>query len=44
MSNNGVHYNKKLDNYIKKWAQKKAMSHYGWNIDEFIRIFGKNYL
>ena len=44
MSNEGIHFNKKLDNYVKRWAQKTAMNHYGWSIEEFIKIFGKNYL
>ena len=40
----GVHFNKTLDRNLKSFAQKKAMKHYSWTIDEFIKIIGKNYL
>lgn len=39
-----VHRNAKVDRAIKKIAQKKAMRKYGWTTEEFIEIFGKNYL
>ena len=41
---NGVHKNAKIDRAIKEIAQEKAMRHYGWNTEEFIQIFRKNYL
>ena len=41
---NSVHRNAKVDRAVKRIAQKKAMKHYGWTTDDFIRIFGKNYL
>lgn len=44
MSDEGVHFNRKLDIKVKQWAQKKTMKHYGWSKEEFIKIFGKNYL
>lgn len=28
---------------LKKYAQKKAMEHYGWSIEEWIEKFGKDY-
>ena len=43
-SNEGVHFNKALDERLKKDAQKTAMQHYEWTKEEFIKIFGKNYL
>lgn len=44
-SNYGVHNgNTVLDEKLKKAAQEKAMEHYGWSTEEFIRIFGRNYL
>lgn len=44
-SNYGVHNgNTVLDEKLKKVAQEKAMEHYGWSTEEFIRIFGRNYL
>ena len=44
MSDSGVHFNKDLDLYLKETAQKKAMEYYGWSIEDFIRIMGRNYL
>ena len=41
---NGVHKNAKLDRAVKAKVQQIAMQHYGWSIEEFIKIFGKNYL
>lgn len=41
---NSVHRNADIDRKLKKAAQKKAMLHYGWSVEEFIKIFGKNYL
>ncbi len=40
----GVHFNSKRMLALRKWAQKKAMEHYGWDEAEFIRIFGRSYL
>ena len=40
----GVHKNAKIDRKLKQIAQKRAMKHYGWTTEEFIRIFRKNYL
>ena len=33
-----------LDWSLKRAAQKKAMDTYGWGIDDFRLIFGRNYL
>lgn len=44
MSDEGVHFNPELNRKMKQWAQKKAMAHYEWSIDDFINIIGKNYL
>lgn len=41
---NSVHKNAKVDRALKKLVQKKAMHHYGWTTEEFIRRFGKNYI
>lgn len=40
----GVHADAELDTRLKAWAQKKAMKHYGWTTEDFIRIIGRNYL
>ena len=44
MSNKGVHFDKEFDLRLKRMAQKKAMAHYGWTTEDFIRIFSRNYL
>lgn len=44
MSDNGVHFNRELDIYLKQNAQKAWMEHYNKTVDDFIREYGKNYL
>lgn len=41
---NGVHHNANRRAFLQDYAQRKAMEHYGWSVDEFRNIFGKNYL
>ena len=41
---NSVHRNARIDKALKAHAQKKAMRHYGWSIEDFRAIFGKNYI
>jgi hypothetical protein len=43
-SNNGVHYNHDFDLELKRLGQQAAMEYYGWTTQEFIKIFGKNYI
>lgn len=43
-SNDGVHFNKKLDTEIKKKMEKEWLVYYNKTIDEFIKKYGKNYL
>jgi hypothetical protein len=40
----GVHHNYKNMAKLQKKVQEIAMNHYGWTIEDFIRIFGRNYL
>lgn len=40
----GVHHNAKIREALQRYAQTKAMHHYGWTVDDFRNIFGKNYL
>lgn len=44
MSNKGVHFNTEFNLYLRRIGQKAAMKHYGWTKEQFIKIFGKNYL
>lgn len=41
---NGVHFNAELNRQLKAEAQQVAMLYYGWDVETFRRIFGKNYL
>jgi hypothetical protein len=41
---NSVHQNSEINSTLKAEAQKKAMEYYGWSVDDFRNIFGKNYL
>ena len=41
---NGVHQNKDIRRKLQAYAQKKAMKHYGWDMDAWRSRFGKNYL
>ena len=40
---NGVHFNAELDNGLKAYFQEIAMKEHGWDTQEFINQFGKNY-
>ena len=44
MADYGVHFDKNLDLELKQMAQRKAMKHYGWTVEQFIKIFGKSYI
>lgn len=41
---NSVHQNAEINNALKAKAQKIAMEHYGWTVEDFRKIFGKSYL
>lgn len=40
----GVHQNKEIRRKLQAFAQQKAMDHYDLTKEEFISLFGKNYL
>lgn len=40
----GAHHNKEKMLELKKIGQKSFMQYYGTSIEDFIQIFGKNYL
>lgn len=44
MSDYAVHFNRPFETYLQTVSQQRAMEHYGWTIDEFISIFGRNYI
>lgn len=39
-----VHFNTAFDRSLKRYAQRKAMQHYGWTKEEFIKNIGRSYL
>jgi hypothetical protein len=41
---NAVHRNAEICRELQARVQKIAMEHYGWSVEDFIAIFGKNYL
>lgn len=40
----GVHHNAERMQRLKARSQMKAMVHYGWSVEDFVGMFGKNYL
>lgn len=46
LSDYGVHgkHGRELDLKIKRDVQIEAMAYYGWSIEDFIKIFGRNYV
>lgn len=43
-SNEGVHFNKKLDQELKIKMEQRFLTYYNKTIEDFIDIFKKNYL
>lgn len=44
MEKYSVHMDAEFDRKIKAEVQQIAMAHYDWSVEDFIRIFGKNYI
>jgi hypothetical protein len=44
MSDEGVHFNKQLDEYLKIQMEYVWIKHYGKTIEDFIKRYRKNYL
>lgn len=44
MSNQGIHFDPQLDALVKKTTQRRWMTFYGKNKDDFIRVFGRSYI
>ena len=40
----GVHGDAQKARELRQYAQKEAMYHYGWGLDEWRQRYGKNYL
>lgn len=43
-SNEGVHFNHKLDMKLKKEMEKRWLEYYHKGIEDFIKKYGRNYL
>ncbi len=43
-SNHSVHLNRELDLKVKRWAEKKWLERNNKTVEDFIKLFGKNYL
>ena len=41
---NGVHHNRQIRRKLQAYAQRKAMEHYGWSVEDFLKEYYKNYL
>lgn len=41
---NAVHMNREVDLYLKDKVQRIAMEHYNWTLEDWRKLFGKNYL
>lgn len=41
---NSVHQNAEIDRALKSFVQHKAMQYYGWTVEDFRKIFGRNYI
>lgn len=39
-----AHQNAKIADYLHKYGQRKAMQEQNWTVEQFIKVFGKNYL
>lgn len=39
-----AHKNAATRSQLRQWGQRKAMEENGWTIEDFISVFGKNYL
>ena len=44
MSNKGVHFDHNFDLQLKQIGQATAMKYYGWSKEEFIKVFGRNFI
>lgn len=40
----GVHYNKETAEYLHRYGQEKAMKENNWTTEQFVEVFGKNYI
>lgn len=39
-----AHQNDEIADYLHRYGQTKAMQEQGWSKEDFVKVFGKNYL
>lgn len=39
-----AHQNAEIADYLHKYGQKKAMTENNWTVEQFVKVFSKNYL
>lgn len=44
MANYGVHFNRPFEKHLQEVSQRRAMDYYGWSLDDWMKIIGRNYL
>lgn len=44
MEKYSIHMDSELDRRIKAEVQQIAMDHYGWSVEDFIKLIGKSYI
>lgn len=44
VNSTGIHFDSVMRHKWHKIGQRKAMEHYKWDKEEFIKVFGRNYL
>lgn len=44
MSDDGIHFNKELNNEVKQSMERKWLETYNKTIEDFIKRYGRNYL
>lgn len=44
MASYGVHFNRPFEAYLQMVSQSMAMAHYGWTLDDWMKLIGKNYI
>ncbi len=40
----GAHHNQVFNRKLQAFAQKRAMEHYGWTLEEFMARYHRNYM
>lgn len=44
MASYGVHFNRQFETYLQEVSQRRAMEYYGWTLDDWMRVIGRNYI